>query len=112
MMNDELPYELGTIKLTWINPTDYRILESKMFDSVEDALKNIPTNIKKNQFMIFKLIKTDGTAYEWKLLPYGIHNDFVRSMEFRDNKLYYYGSMGLGVLGAFYLIKLLFFSNK
>jgi hypothetical protein len=51
-------------------------------------------------------------AYEWKLLPYGNHNDFVRSMEFRDNKLYYYGSMGLGVLGAVYLLKLLFFSNK
>ena len=39
---EDLPYKLGTIKLTWINPTDYTILESKMFDSVEEALKNIP----------------------------------------------------------------------
>jgi len=109
---EDLPYKLGTIKLTWINPNDYTILESKMFDSVEEALKNIPTNIKKNEYMIFKLIKSDGVAYEWKLLNHGNHNDFVRSMEFRDNKLYYYGSMGLGVLGAFYLLKLLFFSNK
>jgi hypothetical protein len=109
---EELPYKLGTIKLTWINPTDYTILQSQMFDSVEQALKNIPSNIKKNDYMIFKLSKTDGTAYEWKLLPYGKHYDFVRSMEFRNNKLYYYGSMGLGVLGAFYLLKLLFFSNK
>ena len=109
---EDLPYKLGTIKLTWINPTDYTILQSKMFDSVEEAIKNLPKEIKKNQYMIFKLIKSDGVAYEWKLLPYGISNDFVRSMQFRDNKLYYYGSMGLGVLGAFYLLKLLFFSNK
>jgi hypothetical protein len=109
---EDLPYKLGTIKLTWINPSDYTILESKMFDSVDEALKNLPSNIKKEDFMILKLIKTDGTAYEWKLLPYGNHSDFVRSMEFRDNKLYYYGSMGLGVLGAVYLLKLLFFSNK
>jgi hypothetical protein len=109
---EDLPYKLGTIKLTWINPSDYTILESKMFDSVDEALKNLPSNIKKEDFMIFKLIKTDGTAYEWKLLPYGNHSDFVRSMEFRNNKLYYYGSMGLGVLGAVYLLKLLFFSNK
>ena len=109
---EDLPYKLGTIKLTWINPSDYTILESKMFDSVDEALKNIPKDIKREDYMIFKLIKTDGTAYEWKLLPYGNHSDFVRSMEFRDNKLYYYGSMGLGVLGAVYLLKLLFFSNK
>jgi hypothetical protein len=109
---EDLPYKLGTIKLTWIDPNDYTILESKMFDSVEEAIKNIPTDIKKNEFMIFKLVKSDGLAYEWKLLPYGNHNDFVSGMKFRDNKLYYYGSMGLGVLGAFYLLKLLFFSNK
>ena len=109
---EDLPYKLGTLKLTWINPTDYTILESKMFDSVEEALKNIPANIKKNQYMIFKLVKSDGVAYEWKLLPYGIQKDFVSGMQFRDNKLYYYGSMGLGVLGAFYLLKLLFFKNK
>jgi hypothetical protein len=104
---EDLPYKLGTIKLTWINPKDYTILESKMFDSVDEALQNIPKNIKENEFMIFKLIKTDGTAYEWKLLPYGNHNDFVRSMEFRNNKFLYYGSMALGVMGAIYIIKLI-----
>jgi|TARA_B110000503_G_C7026782_1_gene362212 hypothetical protein len=109
---EDLPYKIGTIKLTWITPSEFTILKSKMFDSVDEALKNIPKGINKEDFMIFKLIKTDGTAYEWKLLPYGNHSDFVRSMEFRDNKLYYYGTMGLGVLGAFYLLKLLFFSNK
>ena len=47
---EDLPYELGTIKLTWINPSEYTILESKMFDSVDEALQNIPTNIKKNEY--------------------------------------------------------------
>ena len=104
---EDLPYKIGTIKLTWINPTDYTILQSKMFDSVDEAIQNIPSNIKKNEYMIFKLIKTDGTAYQWKLLPYGIHSDFVMGMKFRDNKLYYYGSMGLGIIGAICIIKLI-----
>jgi hypothetical protein len=107
-MADNLPYKLGTIKLTWVDPNDYTILESKMFNSVDEALKNIPSEIKDNEYMIFELIKSDGTAYEWKLLPFGIHNRFVQGMEFRDNKLYYYGSMALGVLGAFYFLKLIF----
>lgn len=104
---EELPYKIGTIKLTWINPSDYSILESKMFDSVDEALKNLPSNIKKEDFMIFKLTKTDGTAYEWKLLPYGNHSEFIRSMEFRNNKFLFYGSMALGVMGAIYVLKLI-----
>lgn len=104
---EDLPYKIGTIKLTWISPSDFTILKSKMFDSVDEALKNIPTGINKEDFMIFKLIKTDGTAYEWKLLPYGNHNDFVRSMQFRNNKILYYGSMTLGVIGAICIIKLI-----
>jgi hypothetical protein len=105
---EDLTYKLGTIKLTWIDPNDYTILESKMFDSVSEALKNVPKDIKENEFMLFELIKSDGVAYEWKLLPYGVHKRFVQGMEFRDNKLYYYGSMALGVLGAFYFLKLIF----
>lgn len=104
---EDLPYKLGTIKLTWINPSDYTILESKMFDSVDEALKNLPSNIKKEDFMIFKLTKTDGTAYEWKLLPYGNHSEFIRSMEFRNNKFLFYGSIALGVMGAIYVLKLI-----
>ena len=107
----DLPYKIGTIKLTWINPNDYTLLESKMFGSVSEALHNVPLNIKPNEFMLFELVKTDGEAYEWKLLPYGVSKRFVKSMEFRDNKYLYYGSMLLGVLGGVYLLKLLF-SNK
>ena len=104
---EDLPYKLGTIKLTWINPSDYTILESKMFDSVDEALKNLPSNIKKEDFMIFKLIKTDGTAYEWKLLPYGNHSEFIRSMEFRNNKFIFYGSIALSIIGAIFVLKLM-----
>ena len=104
---EDLPYKLGTIKLTWINPSDYTILESKMFDSVDEALKNIPTGINKEDFMIFKLIKTDGTAYEWKLLPYGNHSEFIRSMEFRNNKFIFYGSIALSIIGAIFVLKLM-----
>lgn len=106
MMNNELPYELGTIKLTWINPKDYTILASKMFSSVNEALKSIPKNIKSNEFLIFELIKSDGVSYEWKLLPYGLYNRFVQGMKFRDNKILYYGSMALSIIGAIYIIKL------
>jgi hypothetical protein len=104
---EDLPYKIGTIKLTWINPSDFTILESKMFDSVDEALKNIPTGINKEDFMIFKLIKTDGTAYEWKLLPYGNHSEFIRSMEFRNNKFIFYGSIALSIIGAIFVLKLM-----
>ncbi len=105
---DELPYKIGTIKLTWINPKDYTILQSKMFKSVDEALQNIPTSIKKDEYMIFELTETDGVSYKWKLLPYGNYNSFIRSMEFRDNKLLYYGSMSLALIGALYVIKSIF----
>jgi hypothetical protein len=104
---EDLPYKIGTIKLTWISPSDFTILESKMFDSVDEALKNIPKGINKEDFMIFKLIKTDGTAYEWKLLPYGNHSEFIRSMEFRNNKFIFYGSIALSIIGAIFVLKLM-----
>jgi hypothetical protein len=107
-MEQDLPYKLGTIKLTWIDPNDYSILESKMFDSVSEALQNIPTEVKDNEYMIFKLTKTDGVAYEWKLLPYGIYKKFVKGMEFRNNKILYYGSIALAILGGVYVFKLIF----
>ncbi len=103
---EDLPYKLGTIKLTWINPKNYTILASKMFSSVDEALKSIPKNIKSNDFLIFELIKTDGVSYEWKLLPHGLYNRFVQGMKFRDNKMLYYGSMALTIVGAIYLIRL------
>ena len=106
-MSENLPYGKGTIKLTWINPNDYNILESAMYSSVNEALKNIPKNIKKNDFLIFELVSTDGVQYKWKLLPYGRSNQYKYGMEFFDNNLVFYGLMGLSLFGIYSLFKVL-----
>jgi hypothetical protein len=41
-MNDNLPYGIGTIKLTWIDPSNYKILNSSMFNDIESALAQAP----------------------------------------------------------------------
>jgi hypothetical protein len=99
-----LPYKNGTIKLTWINPSDYKILESQMFDSVGQALSNLPKS-KGNNWLLFRLEKTDGKKYTWKLLPYGKHRGYVNGMRLRDNPLIRVGIIGLVVLGAINLYK-------
>ena len=103
----ELPYNKGTIKLTWINPKDYSILESSMHSSVDDALKNVPKNIKRNDFLIFELVSTDGTSYKWKLLPYGRSNQYRYGMEFFDNDLVFYGVVALTLFGIYSGLKVL-----
>jgi hypothetical protein len=106
-MSENLPYGKGTIKLTWINQNDYNILESAMYSSVNEALKNVPKNIKKNDFLIFELVSTDGVQYKWKLLPYGRSNQYKYGMEFFDNNLVFYGLMGLSLFGIYSLFKVL-----
>lgn len=99
------PYKVGTIKLTWIDPDNYKILSGKMFNTVEEALNNIPKS-KGNNWLLFKLLKTDGEEYNWELLPYGKYKGYETGMKYRDNKLLYYGSISLMLLGAYYLIKM------
>jgi hypothetical protein len=106
-MTNEIPYDKGTIKLTWINPKDYTILESAMFDSVSEALKNVPTNIKHNDFLIFELVTTDGVQYKWKLLPYGRYSQYKNGMEFFDNPILFYGVIGLTIFGVYSMFKML-----
>jgi hypothetical protein len=79
-------YEVGTIKLTWIDPSNYSILKSKMFrkDKLNEA---VAEGEKLGRFMLFSLEKTSNHNYTWKLLPYGQSKDFVRSMKFRDSLL-------------------------
>ena len=100
-------YEIGTIKLTWINPNDYSLLESKMYNksSLNEALKDAKG---KPDWMIFELIKTKDHAYEWKLLPYGESNKFIRSMELSKNAFLPYVGLtilGLSAYGLYKLIK-------
>jgi len=107
MTEDKLPYKTGTIKLTWINPKDYNILESSMHYSVDEALKNVPKNIKKHDFLIFELVSTDGVQYKWKLLPYGRANQYKYGMEFFDNDLVFYGFIALTIFGTYSFLKLI-----
>ena len=88
-------YQLGTIKLTWIDPNDYTVLESKMFkaNELELALKTADT---KKDWMLFQLQKNYKDDYSWKLLPYGTSESFVRSMKLRDSLILPY----IGIAGA------------
>ncbi len=105
-MSEELPYNIGTIKLTWINPKDNSVLESAMFYSVNEALKNIPKGIHRNDILIFELTETDGNRYKWKLLPYGRHWQYKYGMEFLDNDVVFYGVIGLAIFGMYSVFKL------
>lgn len=97
-------YEKGTIKLTWINPTDYTVLDSSMYKSVDEALAN--SKDKKN-FMLFELTERAGDTYKWKLLPYGSYKEFVRGMKLRDSKLAKIGMiavLGFALFGIYKLV--------
>lgn len=104
MSKQNLPYNVGTIKLTWINPKDYKVLESQMFSSVDEALANLPQS-KGNNWLIFELSETDGKKYKWKLLPYGKYRGYVNGMRLRDNPILRYGFIGLALFGAYSLFR-------
>jgi hypothetical protein len=97
-------YKIGTIKLTWIDPNDYRVLSSAMYSTVEQALSN--TAGKKN-WLIFKLRSVSGDNYSWELLPYGVSDKYVTGMKVNDNPILKYGSYALMLLGTYYVGSLL-----
>lgn len=99
-------YSIGTLKLTWINPNDYTILDSKMFSEKELNKALIEAEGKKD-WMIFQLIWTKGDSYSWKLLPYGTANEFIRGMKIKDSFLLPILSIaGFGILIYFIVDKL------
>jgi len=79
-------YEKGTLKLTWINKSDYTLLESKMFPkgALESAKQYAERNNLKD-IMVFELIGTKNDEYEWRLLPYGSANKFLFHMKAQDS---------------------------
>jgi hypothetical protein len=97
-------YSAGTIKLTWIDEKDKKVLHSKMYKTLEEALKD--TQSKKN-WLIFKLKNVDGDNYSWDLLPYGTSKSYQLGMSFVDNKILMLSSLTLIGLGVFYVFKLL-----
>lgn len=78
-----IPYKIGTIKLTWIDPDNYEILSGKMFNSVEEAISNVTPDLKSN-WLLMELVETDGIEYKWQLLPYGSYSRYKRSMIFTE----------------------------
>jgi|TARA_R100000908_G_C3697637_1_gene109418 hypothetical protein len=103
---DNLPYNKGTIKLTWIDPKDYTILNSRMFTNLQDAKLSVPqTKSKGNNFLFFQLSETDGNSYSWKLLPYGKHKEYVNGMKLKDNPIYKFGIPLLALVGGFFIVK-------
>jgi hypothetical protein len=80
-------YEVGTLKLTWINKKDYSLLDSKMFPqgSLQEVLKHAETNDLKD-FMLFELVSNQrNNEFEWRLLPYGSANKFLFHMKAQDS---------------------------
>lgn len=97
-------YSEGTIKLTWIDSNDRKILHSKMFKTIDDALKE--TQDKKN-WLIFKLKNVNGDNYTWGLLPYGASRKYQLGMAISDNQIIMLTSLTLIGFGVFYIYKLL-----
>lgn len=101
-MENSNTYPVGTLKLTWINPNDYTILDSMMFKS-EQLDKALIEADKKKDWMIFQLTWTKNDSYSWKLLPYGTADEFVRSMKIKDSLIIPY----IAIAGAGLFIYLL-----
>jgi hypothetical protein len=95
-------YKTGTIKLTWIDPSDYTLLSSAMYETVDDALK--ASGNKKN-WLIFRLKSVEGDNYTWELLPYGVSGKYVMGMKVYDNPVLKMTFIGLAGVGAYFIIK-------
>jgi hypothetical protein len=96
-MYETSPYVQGSIKLTWIDPTNYNILNSEIFQTIDEALKNTKG---KNDWLVFRLAESDGNKYKWELLPFGESKNYINSMKTFDfvEKYGLYVLIGFGVL--------------
>lgn len=95
-------YKLGTIKLTWADTTNHKILNSKMFGSVEDALKFTEG---KNNWLIFRLTKVIGDNYTWEMLPYGASRKYLGCMKVDSKPILKYAGVVLMAFGAYMLVR-------
>jgi len=112
MVENNIPYEIGTIKLTWIDPHTYELLNGQMFDTVDQALATAKTKKLGQNWLVFELVRTDGNRYEWKVLPYGKHRGYISGMKFRDNLVLRFMAIALMCYGAYCLGKLILKSKK
>jgi hypothetical protein len=104
-------YPIGTLKLTWINPIDYTLLNSKMYaaDNIAEALKD--GEIQKangGNYMVMQLVSKNKDEYSWKLLPYGTYQEFLTGMQIRDSlfvKVTALAVVSLAVYGTYKLVR-------
>ena len=94
-------YPVGQIKLTWINPANYSILESRFFTSIPEAVAAAQGT---ENWLIFQLVETNGTYYKWQLLPYGAQAQYIRGMKTQRY-------VGLIMAGVIIALGLLFYSG-
>lgn len=111
-MAKDLPYKEGTIKLTWIDPKDFTVLNSDMFNTVEDAVESAKNRGLGKDYLIMKLVKTNGKRYEWILLNEGEYSRYITGMKISKNPVLKYGSMALMALGVIYVLKMVVNTNK
>jgi hypothetical protein len=97
-------YSAGTIKLVWIPKENYTIMESKMFDSIEDAT-SYANSVGRKDYMLMSLIETKDHYYKWKVLPYGKYNSYKYGMKISESPIIKFGSAFLIVFGAYSLFK-------
>lgn len=98
-MISEKPYKEGTIKLTWISSDEN--LNSKMFENINDALSEISSIKDGSNFLLMKLLKTDGVKYSWELLPYGDFKKYAIGKHIMDNKFKYIVGLSIFLIGLF-----------
>jgi hypothetical protein len=98
-----MAYDIGTIKLVWI-PNDYTQMESIMFDSIPAAMNQVQQSGRKD-YMLMRLMESDGRYYKWEVLPYGSWNGYNYGMKIFKNPVFLVGFIGLSVFGAYKLFK-------
>jgi len=104
MVRKDTPYPVGTIKLTWIDPEDYSLLNGQMFDSIEDAEKFANENEIGSNWLIFKLVTTNGNRYEWKVLPYGKQDTYKNAVQLFNSKIIKFLIVAVVLLGSYYVV--------
>lgn len=96
-------YSKGTIKLVWIPEDNYSLMESKMFDSVTEAL-NYAKAVGRTDFMLMSLIQTKDHYYQWRVLPYGSFTGYKLGMSIFKNKIVLTALVALTGYGLYKLI--------
>jgi hypothetical protein len=100
-------YPLGTIKLTYINPSKYEFLHGEMYPDVKTALENANNLSESDQWLIMELVKSDGKKYSWKLLPYGKYKGYVSGMKFRKSTILRLITIAIFLFGVYSIGKIL-----